>query len=107
MINQIDNIDLGTCDKGCRCQAKVEITVIDNKIEELEVKSDIPKGAFDECGVFDDSISIYPKITDELEDGAYEAVIELACWTDYHYEYGLEGDGESAIQIIKRIGDID
>ena len=100
MITQIDNIDLGTCDKGCRCQAKVEIVVIDNKIEKLQVLIHD-----DECEVFDDSISIYPEITEKLDDGVYEAVIELACWTYYHYMYGLQGEGESAIKIIKRIGD--
>lgn len=65
----------------------------------------------EECGSFDESIcnAMYNDNIIEnktFDDGIYNAIVEMACWTEYHHEYGAEGDGEGVILILDKIEDI-
>jgi hypothetical protein len=167
IINQYENMSLGTCSEGCRCHIKVRLDIIDNSVDDYEVISEIPhhiiricdswakdsveeingelvwkqddfilieseedsdeengnevKGAYKEpldnnnwymlegCGSFNDSLECAINFSTRIKepDGVYTALIEMACWTEYHYEGGLEGEGESEIKILDRVGDIE
>jgi hypothetical protein len=43
------------------------------------------------------------EILKDKEDGTYKVLVEMGCWTDYHWEYGAEGDGESALEVLERV----
>lgn len=63
----------------------------------------------EECGSFDCSLdNLEDRIKElNLEDGVYKILVEVGCWMEFHHEYGNEGNGDIAAEVIERVGDLE